>query len=444
MKESGVSPNVITWNVMISGCIQNADEDEAMDLFQRMEKDGKIKRDTASWNSLIAGYLHMGQKNKALGIFRQMQSSGFLPNSVTILSVLPVCANLVAGKKVKEIHGCVVRRNLETELPVANSFIDTYAKTGLIKYSQTIFDRSSKDIITWNSLIGGYVLLGYADAALDLFDQMKMFGYKPNRGTFANIIFAYSLAGMVDEGEKAFFSITEEYRIIPALEHYSAMVDLYGRAGRVADAMKFIEDMPIEPDSSTWAALLTACRIHGNIGLAIRAGENLLDLEPGNSLIDQFIFQAYALCGKYEDASKIRKLEKENASRKPLGQCWIELKNTVHTFFAGDQSSDILYSWIQRMRGKVEGPGTQYGLCIEEEQMEEIGGVHSEKLALAFALIGSPVPKVIRIVKNLRMCGDCHRTAKYISVTYGCEIYLNDSKCLHYFRNGHCSCKDYW
>ncbi|KAG2692654.1 hypothetical protein I3760_08G062700 [Carya illinoinensis] len=445
MKESGVPPNVITWNVMISGFMQNGDEDQAMDLFHMMEKDGKIRRNTASWNSLISGYLHIGEKNKAFGIFRQMQSSFVIPNSVTILSVLPACANLVAWKKVKEIHGCVIRRNLETELSIANSLIDTYAKSGNIAYSRTIFDGiSSKDVITWNSLIGGYVLHGYADNALDLFNQMKKLRFRPNRGTFVNVIFAYSLAGMVDEGEKAFSSITEEFRIIPALEHYSAMVCLYGRAGRLSKAMEFIDDMPIEPDSSTWAALLTGCRIHGNIGLAIRAGESLLDLEPGNFLIHELILKVYALCGKFGDASKTRKLEKENASQKFLGQCWIEVRNIVHTFLAGDQSSDVLYSWIQRIQEKVKGHDIQHGLCIGEEEREEIGGVHSEKLAFAFAMVGSNAPKVIRIVKNLRMCDDCHRAAKYISVAYGSEIYLNDSQCFHYFKNGHCSCKDYW
>lgn len=446
MQESGVPPNVITWNVMITGFIQNGDEDRALDLFQRMEKDGNIKRNTASWNSLIAGYLQIGQKDKALGIFRQMQSFSVIPNSVTVLSVLPACANIVAGKMVKQIHGCVYRRNLETELSVANSLIDTYAKSGNMVYSRTIFNgMSSKDTITWNSLIAGCVLHGCSDEALDLFHQMKKFGYKPNRGTFARIILAYSLAGMVDEGKQAFSSITEEYQIIRGTEHYSAMVDLYGRAGRLEDAMKFIEDMPIEPDSSSWAALLTASRIHGNIGLAVHAGEHLLELEPGNFLIHQLIFQAFALYGKFEDASKMRKLEKENASRKSLGQCWMEVKNSVHTFLTGDQSSAVLYSWVQRIKGKIKGPDTQNGLCIEEEENEEIDGVHSEKLAFAFALIGSPsAPKVIRVVKNLRMCGDCHRTAKYLSVTYGCEIYLNDSKCLHHFKNGHCSCKDYW
>ncbi|KAK4859933.1 hypothetical protein QYF36_014394 [Acer negundo] len=182
MQESDVPPNVITWNVMISGYIQNENEDEALELFQRMEKDGNVKQNTASWNSLIAGYQQLGQKNSALGVFRKMQALGVSPNYVTILSVLPACANLVAEKKVKEIHGCVFRRSLEPSLPVMNSLIDTY---------------------------GNYVLHGCSDAALDLFDQIKISGLKPNRGTFLSVILAYSLAGMVDEGKQLFSSITE-------------------------------------------------------------------------------------------------------------------------------------------------------------------------------------------------------------------------------------------
>ncbi|XP_062022542.1 pentatricopeptide repeat-containing protein At1g19720 [Rosa rugosa] len=449
MQESDVHPNAITYNVMITGYIQNGDADQAMDLFQMMERDGKVKRNTASWNSLIAGFAQLGEINEALRIFRKMQAFSVSPNSVTLLSILPACGSLVAMKKVKEIHGSVFRRNLESEVPVANSLIDTYAKSGNIEYSRTIFDRlSSKDIITWNSAISGYVLHGHPDIALDLFDQMKKLGLKPNRGTFASILYAYSLAGLVNEGTEALSSISEDYQIIPGPEHYSAIVDLYGRSGRLQAATGFIEDMPIEPDSSVWAALLTACRIHGNLGLAIHAGERLIDLEPANVLIQQFLLQAYALSGKPDDTSKLRRFGKENATiKRSLGQCWMEVNNTVHTFVAGDRSklcSKYVNSWLQDIAEKAKGPGFRCGLGVEDEE-EGISMVHSEKLALAFALIGSPsLPKSIRIVKDLRMCGDCHRTAKYISIAFGCDIYLSDSKSLHYFSNGRCSCGDYW
>ncbi|KAL7244925.1 hypothetical protein ACSBR2_000296 [Camellia fascicularis] len=449
MQGSNVAPNVITWNVMIMGYMLSGDEDQAMDLFDRMEKDGNIKRDTASWNSLIAGYLQNGQKNKALGIFRKMQSLFVRPNSVTILSLLPACENLVAAKKVKEIHGCVLRRNLESDLSVANSLIDSYAKSGNIIYSRNIFDRmSTKDIITWNTLIAGFVLHGCSRAALDLFDQMKKAGFKPNRGTFVSIISAWGLAGMVDEGKRVFSSMIEDYYVLPCMEHCLAMVNLLGRSGRLEEAIEFVENMPIEPDFSVWSALLTAGRFHGNGRLAVYAGERLLQLKPGNASIQRFVFQTYALCGISEDSLNLRMPGKGNETKESTGWSWIEVKNMVHDFVAGDQSKPnlgILYSWIRSIAGQIWGPDPHDGLCIEEEEKEEICGVHSEKLAIAFALIGSPqASQSIRIVKNLKICGDCHRMAKFISKIYRCEIYLSDSACLHHFKGGHCSCRDYW
>lgn len=449
MQKSEIQPNVITWNNMISGYIQNGDEDRAMDLFRRMEKDGKMKRDTASWNSLISGYLQIGQKDKAMSIFRQMQYCSVSPNTVTILSVLPACASLIALKKVKEIHGCVLRRNLVSVLAVSNSLIDTYAKSGNIGYSRTIFGRMLwKDFITWNTLIGGYVLYGCSDAALNLVDQMRKLGIKPNRSTFVSIILAHSLVGIVDEGERSFSSMIEDHQIIPSLEHYLAMVHLYGRSGKLKEALKFIEDMPMKPDSSVWSALLTACFIHGNFGLAIHAGESLLDLEPADSLIQQLVLQAHSLCGKPGDSSEVKRFEKDFKVPKLIGHSWIEVKNVVHSFVAGDRSkscSDHLFSWVESVSKEVKAFDLHRGFYIEEEESEEIIGVHSEKLALAFAFVCGPsAPQSIRIVKNLRMCGDCHWMAKYISMKYGCEIYLSDSKCFHHFKSGRCSCGDYW
>ncbi|XP_057470112.1 pentatricopeptide repeat-containing protein At1g19720 [Actinidia eriantha] len=443
MHGSDVSPNAITWNIMITGYMENGEEDQAMDLFQRMEKDGTVKRDTASWNSIISGYLQNGHKNKALGIFRQMQSLFVRPNSVTILSLLPACANLVAVKKIKEIHGCVFQGNLESDLSVANALIDSYAKAGNIVYSRTIFDRmQTKDIITWNTMIASYVLHGCPHPALEVFDQMKKVGLKPNRGTFVYIISACGLAGMVDEGKQIFSSMVEKYNVFPCLEHCLAMVHLFGRSGKLEEAIRFVENMAIETDFTVWLALLTAGRSYGNVGLVAYARERLLELKPRNVSIQSFALQTYALCGISEGEA--------SETRKSLGWSWIEVKNTVHTFTAGDQSkrnSEGLYSWIRSITGKIWAPDPHDGRCIEEEEeeKEEIGGVHSEKLAIAFALIGSPqASQSIRIMKSLRICGNCHRMAKFVSKTYGCEIYLTDSACLHHFYGGHCSCGDYW
>ncbi|KAL2515182.1 Pentatricopeptide repeat-containing protein [Forsythia ovata] len=424
MQESDVLPNVITWNVMITGYIQSGDEDQAMDLFQRMEKDGGIKRDTASWNAFIAGYLQHGQKDKALGIFRQMQSFGVKPNSVTILSILPACANLIAVNKVKEIHGYALRSNLESELAVANSLIDTYSKSGNIIYSKAMFNEmSTKDIITWNTMIAGYVMHGCPCDAIQLFEQMGKEGYRPNRGTLASMISAYGQAKFVDEGRRLFFSMPEYYHVLPCLDHYAAMVNLLGRSGKLDEAFKFIKDMAMEPDVSIWSGLLTACCTHGNVKLAVYAGERLLELEPENALIHRLVLQLYDLSGISQESLKMKRSGKRNCPKEYLGYSWIEDRNIVHSFVSGGHHQlydKFLLSYIRSIEVKTKAPKYSDRLRIHEEEMEEIGGVHSEKLALAFALIRSPqTPRRIRIIKNLRTCEHCHMVAKLVSKTHG-------------------------
>ncbi|KAK9142119.1 hypothetical protein Syun_011519 [Stephania yunnanensis] len=395
MQDLGVPPNVITWNTMISGYIRNGDEDHAMNLFGKMEERGAVKRNTASWNLLIAGFLLHGHKDKALAIFRQMQASGVLLNSITLLSVLPACANLIAWKKVKEIHCYVIRGRLESDVSVANSLIDTYAKAG---------DLTSARV-------------------------------KPNRGTFACVLLAHSLAGMVDEGKQTFSSMSEEYHISPGLEHYSAMVDLLGRSGRHGEAAKLIDEMNLEPDFSVWTALLRASRVHGNMRLAIHAAENLIEIEPRNLIVRRLLTQLYGLDGRAVDSLTKRKPRKRNGTTSILGLSWLEVKNKVHSFMTGDHCmpcSDSIYAQLDSISRKIKAMGLdshKSELCIEEEEKEEICGVHSEKLAIAFALFSSPDSlSCIRIIKNFRMCGDCHRTAKLVSLIHRQEIYVHDSR----------------
>ncbi|PIM97721.1 hypothetical protein CDL12_29806 [Handroanthus impetiginosus] len=449
MQESDVLPNVVTWNMMITGYILNGDEEEAMDLFHRMEKDGGVKRDTASWNALIAGYLHHGQKNKALGIFRQMQSFGVKPNSITILSILPACANLIAMKKLKEIHCCVLRSNLESELSIANSLVDIYAKSGNIKYAKAIFEgMPSIDIITWNSMATGYVLHGCFNEAIELFERMRRLGCRPNRRTFASVITAYGLAKKVDEGRHVFSNMIEEYKILPCLEHYVAMVNLYGRSGKLDEAFDFIKSMAIEPDVSIWSAFLTACCKHGNVKLAIHAGEKLLELVPDNGFTQKLVLQLYDLCGIPKDSLKIKRPRIRKVPIEPVSLSLIEDKNVVHTFVTGDPGQldgKSLHSWRESIELNTKASKYHDMLSFQEEGTEETAGVHSEKLALAFALIKSPqTSQTIRIVKNLRMCDNCHRFAKMVSKIHGCEMYISDSKCIHHFKHGTCSCGDYW
>ncbi|KAJ4828064.1 hypothetical protein Tsubulata_020835, partial [Turnera subulata] len=360
MQKSGLQPDVITWNTMISGHLQNGNEDRA-------RKMGKSNRILHRGTHSFSGYLQIGQKERAFGVFRLMQSLGVSPDPVTILSLLSACANLISLRKVKEIHGYLLRRKLDSRLPITIALIDSYAKSGQIEYSRTIFSgASSKDVITWNSRISGYVIHGFPDLALDTFNHMRNMGL-----------------------------------------------------------------------------------IHGDLELVINARERLLELEPWKARIHQSILQAYGL-GETPDDAKDEEYKKDNKALKPTGQSWIEVKNIVHSFVSGDRSkscSDLLFAWVESISREVKQHNLHGGFCIhenEEEEKEETVGVHSEKLALAFAFVSSPsIPQTVRIMKNLRMCGDCHVMAKFLSKKYGCHIYLNDSECFHHFKHGQCSCGDY-
>ncbi|XP_051124428.1 pentatricopeptide repeat-containing protein At1g19720 [Andrographis paniculata] len=446
MQEAEILPNVITLNVMITGYMQNEEEDQAMDLFRNMEKKWDVKPDTASWNALIAGYVYHGEKTKAFGIFRQMQSAGVKANSVTILSILPACANLIATKKVREIHCYVLRRNLESELSTSNALIDAYAKSGNLPFSATIFGgMSHTDIITWNTMLSAYVLHGRSLEAIDIFDRMGKLGFRSIRSTFASMISAYGAAKMVDEGIDFFNNMTSMSQIVPCLDHYVAMVNLYGYSGKVDEAFEFIRGMSVQPNVSIWSAFLTACCRHKHVTLAIHAAENLLQLEPDSIPIQRLLSKLYDSCGI--PVKKKRGITRAIV-KKRIGKSWIEHKNVVYTFISGDiqqMGVESVSSWIKSMEAKDKGLKIKETISIEEEEAKATGGVHSEKLALGFVLNQSSRPVgSIRIVKNLRMCDHCHRFAKLVSKNSGCEVYISDSARLHHFKDGICSCGDFW
>ncbi|KAG9459768.1 hypothetical protein H6P81_004276 [Aristolochia fimbriata] len=448
MKDSGVRRNVVTWNMMISGYMQNGDEDQAMELLHGMEQDG-IKWNTATWNSLIAGSVRHGKEKKALTIFGKMQSLSIRPNAVTILSIIPAFANLVAGPKVKEIHCYAIRNGLTSNIPVANSLVDTYANSGDIMSAQYVFDSLPfKDLIAWNSMLSGYVLHGQPYSAIDLFDRMKKEEVNPNQTTFAALISAYGLARMVDKGKAVFLSMTEDYQISPGLQHYAAVVELLGRSGRLKEATDFIETMPLEPNFDIWAAMLTACRMHSNVSLAINAAENLIKLEPGNSVFYNMLVHMYDLVGKADEALLVPKPKKRNVTES-IGCSHIRVNNRVYTFVTHDQSlpnERAIYAQLDSMKKKINAAGSDFfstQVTMGEEEEANMG-THSEKLAIAFALISIPAFRRILITKNLRMCAACHGSVKLFSLLYKREIIVKDPRCLHHFRDGHCSCGDYW
>eukprot|EP01018_Ginkgo_biloba_P030668 Gb_30004 [translate_table: standard] len=510
--------DLVSWNAMISGYAQNHHANEALTLFHQMQhaevkpnqvtivsilpvcadlvalKDGKdihdyivkngieidvsvgtalvvmyakcgdieiacqlfdkiSEKDVASWNAMIACYAQNGHANEALLLFHQMQQAHVKPDLVTMISMLPICSHLAALQQGKWIHAYVIRSGFESDVSMGTALIDMYAKCGSIEFAFQIFDKMCKrDVVSWNAMISGYGMNGHGEDALALFSKMQQAGLKPDRITFICILSACSHSGLVEEGWQCFNSMSQYYCITPRMEHYTCMVDLLGRVGRLNEAHNLIKNMPFEPGGRVWGALLFACRMYCNIELGEHVARLLLELEPNNAGTYILLSSIYAAAGKWDDVAKVRTLLKDRGVEKSPGCSWIEIKNRVHVFFVGDRSnvqSEKVYAMLDNLTSKMKEagyvPDTSSVLHdVEEEEKEYVLCGHSEKLAIAFGLINTCPGTPIQITKNLRACGDCHSATKFISKIEGREIIVRDANRFHHFKDGLCSCRDYW
>ncbi|PIA36351.1 hypothetical protein AQUCO_03400325v1 [Aquilegia coerulea] len=410
-------------------------------------------RDAISWNSVIAACVQNGLFDEGLNIFRQMLMANIKPKPVTFSSLMPACAHLTTLHLGKQLHGYIIRNSLDDNVFIASSLVDMYAKCGNIPIARSVFDRmDSPDMVSWTAMIMGYALHGHAQEALYLFHQMEMESVKPNYVAFVAVLTACSHAGLVDEGQKFFNSMIQEYDITPGLEHYAAVADLLGRAGRLEEAYDFISNMHIEPTGSVWSTLLSACRVRKNLELAEKVADNLFKLDPENMGAYVLMSNVYSAASRWKDAANVRVAMKGRGVRKKPACSWIEIKGKVHGFMAGDKSHpyyskiiDAMQVLLEQMEREGYVPNTDDVLHdVEEEHKRYLLCTHSERLAIVFGIISTPSGTTIRVTKNLRVCVDCHIATKLISKIVGREIVVRDISRFHHFKDGRCSCGDYW
>lgn len=409
--------------------------------------------DSVSWNSVIAGCVQNGAFDEGLKLFRQMLVAKIKPVNVSFSSIMPACAHLTTLHLGKQLHGRIIRGGLDDNLFIASSLVDMYARCGNIKTARWIFnDMEQNDIVSWTAMIMGCALHGHADEAISLFAQMEMEGVKPNSVAFLAVLTACSHAKLVEEAWQYFNSMVRDYGISPGLEHYASVADLLARAGKLEEAYGFISGMHIKPAGSVWSTLLASCRVHKNTELAEKVAEKIFTLDPNNTGAYVLLSNTYSAAGRWKEAAKLRTIMRDKGTRKIPACSWIEVNNKVHAFVAGDKSHPcydkinevmtILLEVMEREGYVVDTNEVFHD--IEEEQKRELLCSHSERLAIAFGIISTPVGITIRVTKNLRVCVDCHIATKFISKIVGREIIVRDNSRFHHFRDGKCSCGDYW
>lgn len=342
---------------------------------------------------------------------------------------------------------------LEDNVFVGTSIIDMYCKCGRVGMARKAFNRmKEKNIKSWTAMVSGYGMHGLAREALEVFNDMIKMGVKPNYITFVSVLAACSHAGLLDEGWFWFRAMRDRFSIEPGVEHYGCVVDLLGRAGFLSKAYDLILEMKIKPDNVVWGSLLAACRMHKNVDLGEIAAKKLFELDPSNCGYYVLLSNLYAEAGRWEDVKRMRIYMESHGLAKPPGFSLVELKGRTHVFLVGDKEhpqEEKIYAFLKELYVKLQEAGyvADIASVLHDVEMEEKGmmlQVHSEKLAVAFGIMNSVPGATIQVIKNLRICMDCHTTIRLISKIVEREIVVRDSKRFHHFRNGLCSCGDYW
>ncbi|XP_059658131.1 pentatricopeptide repeat-containing protein At4g21065-like [Cornus florida] len=421
--------------------------------FARMVFDEMPVSDSVSWSAMIGGYARLGMSTDAVELFRRMQISGVRPDEITMVSVLSACTDLGALELGKWVESYTEKEKVHKSEELCNALIDMFAKCGDVNKALRLFrNMKERTIISWTSVVVGMAMHGRGLEAVSLFEEMKGAGMVPDSIAIIGLLSACSHSGLVEEGRLYFNSMTKDFGIVPKIEHYGCMVDLLSRAGLVKEALEFVQKMPIEPNQIIWRTLITACRVNGELNLGESLSKQLIRNEPMHESNYVLLSNIYAKMSRWEKKTTIREVMEKKGMRKIPGSTMIELDNEIHEFVAGDKTHNQykeIYEMLDEMGRKMKRAGyvpttSEVFLDIHEEDKEDALNRHSEKLAIAFALLKTPPGTPIRIMKNLRVCEDCHSATKFISKIYNREIVVRDRNRFHHVSNGLCSCKDFW
>ncbi|CAL5415651.1 unnamed protein product [Camellia sinensis] len=449
----GFQSNLVVCSSLIDMYGKSNDVDEARRVFDLMGY-----RNIVSWTSMVTSYAQNAQGHDALELFREFNSSTLdRPNHFMLASVINACAGLGRLVTGKVSHGVVIRGGHDSNDVVATALVDMYAKCGCLDYSNKVFHKiQNPSVIPYTSMIVGAAKHGLAKLSLELFQEMTKKRVSPNDVTFIGVLHACSHSGLVDEGLEYLHSMYHKHAVVPNTKHYTCVVDMLGRAGRLDEAYKIAKSIQVKPDEGglLWGTLLSTSRLHGMVDIAFEASKWLIESNQQVAAAYVTMSNTYALAGKWDNVHSIRSEMKRVGVSKEPGCSWVEIKDHTYIFYSGDVSScprggevvSLLRELEKRMkeRGYVGGSVGLVFVEVEEETKEEMVGLHSERLALGFVLLSMPKGVTIRVMKNLRMCCDCHEAFKLISEIVERDFVVRDVNRFHHFKDGSCSCRNFW
>ncbi|CAJ1938911.1 unnamed protein product [Sphenostylis stenocarpa] len=413
--------------------------------------------DNVCFSALVVALAQNSRSQDALSIVSDMTRRGFASTVHSVSGGLRAAAQLAALEQCRMMHAHVVVAGLDSNLVVGSALIDGYGKAGVVNDARRVFEDSLSymNIVGWNAMMAGYAQQGDYQSANVLFESMEGSGLVPDEYSFLAILTALCNAGMFPQIDQWFTRMRVDYGLEPGLEHFTCLVGAMARTGEFERAESTVLTMPFEPDAAVWRALLSACAYRGEADRAWYMAKRVLELEPHDDYAYVIVANVLSSLGRWDDVAKLRTMMKDRGVKKKGGRSWIEVQGEVHVFVAGDckhERSKEIYQKLAELMGDIEKLGyvpvwdEVLHNVGEEEKRREALWYHSEKLAVAFGVLcgSAPPGKSLRIVKNLRICKDCHEAFKYMTRVLEREIIVRDVNRYHRFVNGNCTCRDRW
>ncbi|KAJ7294531.1 hypothetical protein O6H91_Y251900 [Diphasiastrum complanatum] len=448
--EKGLETDVVVGTALVDMYGRCGTVADARQMFEKISH-----RDSSAWNTMVKLYIQNNLDKDALLLFKQMQLEGGRPNRTNLLGIFNVCAKLKVLSDAKMISTRLDDYEVDLDVEAGNVMVNMFVKCGSLQEAKEVFDKMlNRDAVTWSTLISAYAQEGSGKFALQLFAQMQQQGIKPNNASLANVLNAISNVGPLEEACDYFNSKIVDKGIQQSVQQYGSMVNLLGQKGRLDEAEDFIAKTPYKDDKAMWMALLGACRVHGDVDRGKRAAEKLLQLDPQTSAPYVMLSNIYASSGRWEAKARVRRVMAEKGIKKQPGISAIEVHGKMHEFMVRDRShprSKEIYAELERLTAAIKKagyvPDTSQVLhnVASEKEKEWLLNTHSERLAICYGLITTPPGTPLRIIKNLRVCPDCHVATKFICKVTGRDIIVRDGKRFHHVsKDGTCSCNDYW
>ncbi|PON83104.1 DYW domain containing protein [Trema orientale] len=403
----GFETKLVVGNALLDMYCKAGDMESASDVFDIVSE----HKNVVSFTSLIHGYGEMDCIDEALDVFVDLSRQGIDPNEYTFSSLIKACANQAALEQGAQLQAQVIKLDFDSEPYISAGLVDMYGKCGLLDHSvQLFYEIINPSEIAWDALLNVSAQHGLGKEMMGTFDKMVL-EVKPNAINFISLLAGCSRAGLVEEGLNYFYSMEKKYGVVPREEHYNCVIDLLGRAGRLKEAEEFINSMPFEPNAFGWCSFLGACTVHGDAERGKLAAERLIKHEPENSGALVLLSNLYAKEGKWEEVRSLRTLMRKGNMKKLPGYSWVDIGNKTHIFGSDDWSHPQrmeIYEKLDSLLDQIKEAGyvpstASVPLDVNDSEKQQLLHHHSERIAIAFALISMPSGKPIVVKKNLRM-----------------------------------------